>query len=125
MAKPIATPDMNAICLPLKRLTFLAAAALLVACGGGSEEPTAKKEPEATSTREQAKKVFTPTTAIPADAHIKGMFSAVVNWPLIPIHVSLLPDGRVLSFGTTDTGKQTANFIYDVWDPEGGLSGVT
>jgi hypothetical protein len=43
------------------------------------------------------------------------------NWPLIPIHAVLTPDGRVLSYGTDGTGRQTAYFIYDVWDPAGGL----
>ncbi|HEX9707206.1 MAG TPA: PA14 domain-containing protein [Steroidobacteraceae bacterium] len=32
-----------------------------------------------------------------------------------------MPDGRVLSYGTTASGQQTAIFIYDVWDPSAGL----
>ncbi|MGH8130683.1 MAG: hypothetical protein ACRES3_07505 [Steroidobacteraceae bacterium] len=28
-----------------------------------------------------------------------------------------MPDGRVLSYGTTSSGQQTGIFIYDVWDP--------
>jgi YVTN family beta-propeller protein len=35
----------------------------------------------------------------------------------------LMPDGRVLSFGTKTDGTQTGYFVYDVWDPAGGLSG--
>ena len=45
------------------------------------------------------------------------------NWPLIPIHAALTPDGRVLTYGTDGTGKQTGFFIYDVWDPAAGLGG--
>ena len=45
------------------------------------------------------------------------------NWPLIPIHAALLPDGRVLTYGTDDAGTQTGYFIYDVWDPAAGLAG--
>jgi hypothetical protein len=45
------------------------------------------------------------------------------NWPLIPIHAALTPDGRVLTYGTTSTGWQTGYFIYDVWDPKQGLNG--
>jgi YVTN family beta-propeller protein len=45
------------------------------------------------------------------------------NWPLIPIHAALTPDGRVLTYGTDGTGRQTGYFIYDVWDPSAGLSG--
>ncbi|RZU02267.1 cytochrome c peroxidase [Rivibacter subsaxonicus] len=44
------------------------------------------------------------------------MWSQVYSWPLIPIHAVLMPDGRVLSYGTDGTGKQTGNFIYDAWD---------
>jgi Galactose oxidase-like, Early set domain len=62
------------------------------------------------------------TSEIPADASIKGMWSAVHTWPLIPIHVLLLPDGRLLSYGTDANGIQTALFIYDVWTPSEGAS---
>lgn len=51
------------------------------------------------------------------DAYLKGRFDPVVSWPIIPIHVVLLPDGRVLSYGTDGKGNQTGQFIYDVWDP--------
>src|SRR6185436_7402755 len=44
------------------------------------------------------------------------------NWPLIPIHSALTPDGRVLTYGTDGAGTQTGYFIYDVWDPSAGLS---
>ncbi len=45
------------------------------------------------------------------------------NWPLLPIHAVLLPDGRVLTYGTDSNGTTTGYFIYDVWDPAEGLSG--
>ncbi|HJS61785.1 MAG TPA: hypothetical protein VJ800_08540, partial [Pseudolabrys sp.] len=45
------------------------------------------------------------------------------NWPLIPIHASLTPDGRVLSFGTNGRRLQTGYFMYDVWEPADGLDG--
>jgi len=44
------------------------------------------------------------------------------NWPLIPVHSALTPDGRVLTYGTDGAGTQTGYFIYDVWDPSAGLS---
>ncbi|MGH8252048.1 MAG: galactose oxidase-like domain-containing protein, partial [Steroidobacteraceae bacterium] len=42
-------------------------------------------------------------------------------WPLIAVHAVLMPDGRVLSYGTTSTGQQSGKFIYDVWDSSAGL----
>lgn len=44
------------------------------------------------------------------------------NWPLIPIHAVLLPDGRVLTYGSNGQGQATGFFIYDVWDPANGAS---
>ena len=45
------------------------------------------------------------------------------NWPMIPIHATLTPDGRVITYGTQSNGKQSGYFAYDVWDPQGGLAG--
>ena len=52
-----------------------------------------------------------------------GLWSAVHGWPLITVHAALTPDGRVLTYGTNGNGTQTGFFIYDVWDPEAGLTG--
>ncbi|MEH6416195.1 galactose oxidase-like domain-containing protein [Pseudomonas sp. CGJS7] len=43
------------------------------------------------------------------------------SWPLIGIHAVLLPDGRVLTYGSDARGIQTGKFIYDVWDPLFGI----
>ena len=59
---------------------------------------------------------------IPTDAYLKGAWSAVGSWPLIPVHMVLMPDGRVMSYGTDGTGRQTGNFIYDVWDGTGAIA---
>ncbi|HEV3007674.1 MAG TPA: PA14 domain-containing protein [Burkholderiales bacterium] len=61
------------------------------------------------------------TGPIPADAHLKGMWSPVTPWPVIGIHAVLLPEGRVLTYGTDTNGRQTGFFTYDVWDPAAGL----
>lgn len=52
-----------------------------------------------------------------SQAHLKGVFGPLFGWPIIPIHTTLLPDGRVLSFGSTVTGKQGGQLHYAVWDP--------
>ncbi len=41
------------------------------------------------------------------------------NWPLIPIHATLTPDGRVVTYGNKGGGS----LIYDVWDPASGFAG--
>ena len=46
----------------------------------------------------------------------------LVNWPLMPIHAVLLPDGRILTYGSSATGQQTGYFNYDVWTPSQGLA---
>ncbi|MFO1153712.1 MAG: galactose oxidase-like domain-containing protein [Rhodospirillales bacterium] len=52
-------------------------------------------------------------------APTKGVFGGPVTWPIIPLHVALLPDGRVFNFGSTEDGKQ-GGFVYDLWDPSSG-----
>ena len=49
-----------------------------------------------------------------ADAQSKGLFGAPVTWPLIGLHAVLLPDGRVMSYGTDEQGQQGGQFVYDV-----------
>jgi YVTN family beta-propeller protein len=63
------------------------------------------------------------TTAALAD-NVRGAWIAPQPWPLIAAHAVLTPDGRVLTYGTDGTGKQTGLFIYDVWDPNAGGAGV-
>jgi Domain of unknown function (DUF1929)/Glyoxal oxidase N-terminus len=52
-----------------------------------------------------------------ATANVAGVFGPAVTWPIIPIHVVLLPDGRVMNYGTNETGQQGAQLIYDIWSP--------
>src|SRR4051794_24148894 len=55
--------------------------------------------------------------------NVRGAWSAPFSWPLIAAHSVLTPDGRVLTYGTDANGNQTGYFIYDVWDPMGGVNG--
>jgi Galactose oxidase-like, Early set domain len=53
---------------------------------------------------------------------VKGTFGAQVQWPIIPIHAVLLPDGRVLSYGTNGVPQQTGYYVYDIWDRQYGTA---
>ncbi|MBE9030234.1 DUF1929 domain-containing protein [filamentous cyanobacterium LEGE 11480] len=59
--------------------------------------------------------------AAPSDAHIKGKWSRVGGWPIVPIHAVLLPNGKVLSYGTNPAADNGTGFFYDVWNPAQGL----
>lgn len=59
------------------------------------------------------------------DTYQRGSFGAVVSWPLIPIHAALLPDGRLLTYGSDGKGNQTGQFTYDVWDPSKGTGAAS
>ncbi len=114
-----------------RRLAGLAAAAL-VACGGGAgdtpradavEEDLAADTagpPAAAGVRgardaRTARPGFIPTGD--PNAQTQGVFGPVLDLPLMPIHQVLLPDGRVLFYGSDVTGKQGASLHYAVWDP--------
>jgi hypothetical protein len=49
-----------------------------------------------------------------------GRFGESFDWPVVSMHLALLPDGRVMSFGSTTDGRQGAMLHYNVWDPTQG-----
>lgn len=52
------------------------------------------------------------------DAHTKGAFEAVHQWPIMPIAVMTLSDGRVFAYGTDKLGAQGAKLFYTIWNPK-------
>ncbi len=52
--------------------------------------------------------------------NVRGAFSPLGNWPLIAVHTVMLPDGRILSYGSRTDGRQTGYFEYDIWNPASG-----
>jgi hypothetical protein len=60
---------------------------------------------------------YKPTNTTGA-AYTQGAFGPVFAWPIIPLHMVLLPDGRVLAYGSDDKGNQGAKLWYSVWDPD-------
>src|SRR5262245_1277385 len=60
--------------------------------------------------------------AFPDNVNGAWLSPSADNWPFVPLHAALTPDGRVLTFGSNAAGQPTGNFSYDVWDPEEGLT---
>lgn len=59
-----------------------------------------------------------PEGPVPASGNRqRGVWSSVVDWPLIAIHAALLPDGRVMTYGTNISSRGAGEFMYDVFDP--------
>ena len=56
-------------------------------------------------------------------AGVAGHFDPLVPWPIVGLHEILLPDGRVLNYGTNLNIQNT--FIYDVWDPSKGFDSAS
>src|SRR5262245_5923193 len=95
--------------------------AVLLSCGGGDSEPgkSANSSNSADDAGRAKALAFVPPVPIPADANVNGMWSPVYAWPVIAVHSVLMPDGRVLTYGSDTTGLQTGHANVDVWDNVG------
>lgn len=110
----------------------LAAAALssllLAACGGGGDAPPSAMGAKTGPAPLDVQLADTPDPQlqnlknIPADAPTRGMWSPTQPWPMNGLHAALLPDGRVLTYGTpqgrADLQEGRTN---DIWDPAQGF----
>lgn len=47
---------------------------------------------------------------------LEGRWGPPFDFPLIPIHATLLPDGQIFTFGTDKDGNQGAQFEYSIWN---------
>ena len=63
--------------------------------------------------------VITPALAV-SQAHLKGKFGPVHDWPIIPLALMLMPDGRIFAYGTNTDGDQGAKLHYVIWKPSAG-----
>jgi Domain of unknown function (DUF1929)/Glyoxal oxidase N-terminus/Galactose oxidase, central domain len=83
--------------------------------------PGEKPIPEVVSHRVGLARTMTPAkNQIPLggpEAKTTGVFGAPVAWPIIPIHALVLPDGRIMNYGSDTTGAQGSKLVYDVWTP--------
>jgi hypothetical protein len=57
-----------------------------------------------------------------ASAHVDGSWTDAAEWPLSAIHAVVLPDGKVMTYGTDRQGLELKAFSYDIWDPSKGLA---
>lgn len=52
-----------------------------------------------------------------ANAHVTGMYSAQLPWPLVGIHMALLANGHVVTYGTPPGEAKQGGFAYADWNP--------
>lgn len=102
----------------MNKLTF----SVLLYAAGSTLAHANITDPEAWVSVPQANDPAFENLTIPNDAATKGMWSDVKYWPMNGLHAALLPDGRVLTFGSSPNGNQQNGRYYDVWDPAQGFS---
>jgi len=57
--------------------------------------------------------------SIQAAPDTEGQWSRQIDWPMLPIHAVLTPQGKILTWGVD--GIESGHFKYDVWSPERGI----
>jgi hypothetical protein len=55
---------------------------------------------------------------LPAEA-TTGSWGQVVNWDIVPLHMNLMPSGKILAWGKTDVPPDTMG-MPRIWDPAAG-----
>ncbi len=60
---------------------------------------------------------FLGKVAPSATADVTGMYSPLAAWPLLGIHLALLPDGHVVSYGSPVGVARQGGLSYDDWNP--------
>ena len=58
------------------------------------------------------------------DEHLVGQWGPVIDWPVVGIHMALLPDGRVVAYDSSADILNSGDHSFTrvtVWDPASGL----
>ena len=63
--------------------------------------------------RVQSASVASRSVTVLGPEAITGKWAGVISWPIVAVHLAVLPDGRVLSMGKADAPQ--------IWDPETGI----
>lgn len=110
--------------------------AALAGCGGGDDSSAPRKSStsgisaERASALNQSAWITVPASAdpllsnldIPADAPERGMWSGVQSWPLNGLHATVLPNGKLLTYGSTPDGWFQDARYFDLWNPALGFA---
>ena len=56
-------------------------------------------------------------TSAPDPAQL-GQWSGVLSWPVLPVHIGLMPTGKVIMWGSNYTSRLTSD--VRIWDPATG-----
>jgi Domain of unknown function (DUF1929) len=59
--------------------------------------------------------------SIPPNASMAGMWSGVKVWPIVAIHLAVLPDGRVVAYGAEPSLDMPSGRVFLLWDPKLGF----
>ncbi|KAI9366083.1 hypothetical protein DFJ73DRAFT_955869 [Zopfochytrium polystomum] len=111
---------------PAMLTTTAAATALLVLLAGGTPSAATVFRNQVQVSSDAPVKLAQPADTLlgraqPAvDADARGMFGPVVEWPVIPVHVLLLDNGHLLSFGSPVGVAAQGGLYYDNWNPFAG-----
>ncbi len=88
-----------------------------------SPTPTAVVSPNATTdltpNQAAADRLFDDLVNLESNATTQGMWTAPARWPVIAIHASLLPDGRVLTYGSPEGRLLPGGFDTNERGPSG------
>jgi hypothetical protein len=57
-------------------------------------------------------------SALPNEATV-GKWGPLVNWDIVPLHMTLMPNGKIVAWGKTDVGADTMG-MPRIWDPASG-----
>ncbi len=112
----------------------LLSALLTASCGGSGESPAMESAAQTPRAHALAMNpsvwVNVPAPVdpllqnlgIPVDAPTRGMWSAVQSWPLNGLHAAVLPNGKLLTYGSALDGSSQNGRYLDLWDPALGFA---